>query len=226
METYGFQRFLRQSHLAQRRYCHGKPGPLHYPGIVLPGAYAGGHASEAHRIEACPPTQEGKVIYTAKDKKTNKVFPALEWMAAMCSHIPNKGEQMVRYYGFYSNVTRGKRKAAGTDDALPCILEPQDDGKALRRDWARLIQKIYETDPLVCPKCKGPTRIISFIEKGEVVREILKHLGIWLVRSRPPPKIHAPPTLSESESADHRPQHQDTYIYPDPDYSWDEYILS
>jgi hypothetical protein len=42
--------------------------------------------------------QEGKVIYTAKDKKTSKVFPALEWMAAMCSHIPNRGEQMVRYF--------------------------------------------------------------------------------------------------------------------------------
>jgi hypothetical protein len=41
--------------------------------------------------------QEGKVIYTAKDKKTSKVFPALEWLAAMCLHIPNRGEQMVRY---------------------------------------------------------------------------------------------------------------------------------
>jgi hypothetical protein len=28
-----------------------------------------------------------------------KVFDALEWLAAMCSHVPNKGEQMVRYYG-------------------------------------------------------------------------------------------------------------------------------
>jgi hypothetical protein len=32
--------------------------------------------------------QEGKIVYTAKDKKTSKVFPALEWLAAMCSHIP------------------------------------------------------------------------------------------------------------------------------------------
>jgi aspartate/tyrosine/aromatic aminotransferase len=42
--------------------------------------------------------QEGKVIYTAKDKKTSKVFAALERMAAMYSHIPNRGEQMVRYF--------------------------------------------------------------------------------------------------------------------------------
>jgi len=76
-------------------------------------------------------------------------------------------------------------------------------------------------------RCKGKMRIISFIENGEVVRVILKHLGIWLVRSRPPPKIHAPPTLFESDATDHPPHpHQDAYIYADPDYSWDEYILS
>ena len=43
--------------------------------------------------------QEGTVIYTSKDGATTKNFPALEWLAAMCSHIPNRGEQMVRYYG-------------------------------------------------------------------------------------------------------------------------------
>jgi hypothetical protein len=49
---------------------------------------------------------EATVVYTAKAcpgprsgaGKDTKVFSALEWLAAMCSHIPNKGEQMVRYY--------------------------------------------------------------------------------------------------------------------------------
>jgi hypothetical protein len=77
--------------------------------------------------------QEGTVVYTAKDKKTSKSFPALEWLASMCSHIPNRGEQMVRYYGYYSNVARGKRKKEASDDLVPCILEPQDDLKALRQ---------------------------------------------------------------------------------------------
>ena len=36
-------------------------------------------------------------------------------------------------------------------------------------------------------------RIIISIEDPSVIRAILKHLGIWLVRSRPPPKIHDPP---------------------------------
>ena len=77
--------------------------------------------------------QEGKVIYKAKDGKSSKSFSALEWMAAMCSHIPNRGEQMVKYYGRYSNVSRGKRQKAGSDDAIPCILEPVGDIKVIDR---------------------------------------------------------------------------------------------
>ncbi|MEK7374505.1 MAG: hypothetical protein AABZ85_05690, partial [Thermodesulfobacteriota bacterium] len=111
----------------------------------------------------------------------------------LCSHIPNRGEQMVRYYGHYSNVSRGKRQKESSDDVILCILEPQGDEKIFRRNWARLIQKIYEVDPLVCPKCQGAMRVISSIEDPSVIRAILKHLGIWLVRSRPPPKIHDPP---------------------------------
>ena len=43
------------------------------------------------------------VVYRAKDETKEKAYDALEWIAAMCSCAPNKGEQMVRYYGYYSN---------------------------------------------------------------------------------------------------------------------------
>ena len=99
-----------------------------------------------------------------------KIFDALEWLAAMCSHVPNKGEQMVRYYGFYSNVSRGKRKKHDQDGLIPSILEPDGSSKEHRRNWARLIRKIYEVDPLTCPKCSGKLKIISVIEDEEVTR--------------------------------------------------------
>ena len=171
--------------------------------------------------------QEGTVVYRSKDGKDQKTFPAMEWLAAMCTHIPNRGEQMVRYYGYYSNVARGKRKAKGADDIIPGILEPEGNSKAFRKNWARLIQKIYEVDPLICPKCKGIMRIISFIEDSQVIRDILTHLGLWLVRSRPPPKIHDPPYIEYAPS-DYlaHPPHPQTDAYSDPEYSWDDYIQS
>jgi len=177
--------------------------------------------------------QEGTVVYRSKDGAATRNFPALEWLAAMCSHIPNRGEQMVRYYGYYSNVSRGKRQKEGLDNAIPCIFEPQGTERAFRKSWARLIQKIYEVDPLVCPKCQGTMRIISFIEAPSVIRDILNHLGLWLLRARPPPKIHDPPVCilgigrsaapSIADDVSQIPVH-DVHFYVDPQYSWDEYI--
>ncbi|MBM4329733.1 MAG: hypothetical protein FJ117_00680, partial [Deltaproteobacteria bacterium] len=106
---------------------------------------------------------------------------------------------MVRYYGYYSNVSRGKRKET-VDDGVPCILEADKSSKEYRKNWARLIQKIYEVDPLTCPKCGGIMRILAFIEDQEVIKAILKHLGLWLVKSKPAPKAHAPPPLNQHGS--------------------------
>jgi len=92
--------------------------------------------------------EESKVIYQSKacprpgNGKQEKVFDALEWLAAMCSHVPNKGEQMVRYYGYYSNVSRGRRKKHDQDCLILCVLEPDSSSKEYRKNWARLIQKI------------------------------------------------------------------------------------
>ena len=126
--------------------------------------------------------EESKVIYQSKDGKDEKVFDPLEWIAAMCSHVPNKGEQMVRYYGFYSNVARGKRKKNEQDELIPSILEPDGSSGEYKRNWARLIQKIYEVDPLTCPKCSGKMKVISVIEDEDVIKKILKHLGLWISR--------------------------------------------
>lgn len=59
--------------------------------------------------------------YQSKDGLQTKVFDALEWIAAMCSHAPGKSEheQMIRYYGHYGNVSRGKRKKSDADDKIP-----------------------------------------------------------------------------------------------------------
>ena len=113
----------------------------------------------------------------------------------MCSHVPDKGQHLVKYYGYYSNVSRGKRKKAEMDEIIPSIQESDGSSKSFRQNWARLIQKIYEVDPLTCPKCSGAMKVISVIENEDVIRKILKHLGLWDLKARPPPKGN---TVSET----------------------------
>lgn len=54
--------------------------------------------------------------------KSDKAFDALEWLAAICSHVFIKGELIVRYYGYYNNVCRCQRKKANQDGLVPCTL--------------------------------------------------------------------------------------------------------
>jgi len=140
--------------------------------------------------------EDSKVIYKSKKESETKEFEALDFIASLCSHIPNKNEQMVRYTGYYSNVCRGRRKRQGTCELRLCVEE--DGYKSANKSWARLIKKIYEVDPLICPICKGQMRIIAFIEDYKVVKKILDYLGIYeFKRDRPPPK-----TLAVADSFD------------------------
>jgi hypothetical protein len=55
--------------------------------------------------------------------------------------------------------------------------------------WAQLIRKVQEADPLECPKCKGPMRVIALIDDPCAVQRILEHFG----RGAPEPAKRGPP---------------------------------
>ena len=54
-------------------------------------------------------------------KRNFEVFSAYDWFAALTAHIPNAGEHLVRYDGWYSNVSRGKRRTTQEED--PSTIE-------------------------------------------------------------------------------------------------------
>ncbi len=76
---------------------------------------------------------------------------------------------MVRYYGAYSNASRGKRKKERVEEQPPEVTQipPPAVSRELKRRWSYFIRKVYETDPFTCQMCHGETRIISFIDQPE-----------------------------------------------------------
>ena len=78
-------------------------------------------------IPANNSSNDAKVFYESENGKTSKTFDALEWLVRLrrITHIPNRGEQMVRYYGFYSNKSRGLLKKVGTDNEVPALMESE-----------------------------------------------------------------------------------------------------
>jgi len=124
----------------------------------------------------------------------------MEFVARVLVQIPDPRRHSVRYYGFYSNAARGKRKkaAAPAEPSSPGeepegATTPQGaDRAALRRRWAEMIRRVYEVDPLVCPRCGGEMRVVGFITQPALIKRILDHLRNREKVSRPPPHVPQP----------------------------------
>jgi hypothetical protein len=139
------------------------------------------------------PAQEPKVRCLAKgtvpDHGEGWVSPGhrdydyLEWIARLTSHIPERGTQLVHYYGAYSNAHRGIARRREVFIGIPPEDEPSDPPRpdspwlaARRKSWARLIRRVYEVDPLLC-RCGKRMRVVGFITQPPVILKILHHIG-------------------------------------------------
>jgi len=128
----------------------------------------------------------------------------LEFIARVTSHIPDKGQVTVRYSGLYANAHRGKVRKA-QPDKHPFIIVEEERARVPRRGWAEMIRKIYEVNPLTCPKCQAEMRTIAFITDYAVVDRIIHHLKLTFVAERPPPphRVSQQFFLDSEAPADH-----------------------
>jgi hypothetical protein len=112
-----------------------------------------------------------------------------ELIRRLCEQIPAPRQHQVRYSGWYSNRARGARRvreqAAKRAGGRPPTPHPDDEhapvdtpaARARRRSWGRLLRRIYEVDPLLCPRCRTELRIVAIICNLDVVDRILRHLA-------------------------------------------------
>ncbi len=155
-------------------------------------------------------TDDGKIVYRASHancwafpksgeqtvmegiSRNFEVFEPLDFLAELTQHIPERGEHQIRYYGWYSNKSRGVRQKLLKRALVPKptqLLTQQQ--VRFRVTWAALIKLVYEIDPLKCPDCGGNMKILALIDHNrqpDVVEKILRHCDLWRE-----PKQRAPP---------------------------------
>jgi len=122
-------------------------------------------------------------------------------VARLTSHIPDKGQVMIRYFGLYANAHRGKVRKS--EEAAHKLLVIEGECPRIpRRGWAEMIRKVYDADPLLCPKCHGEMKVISFLPDSSVVDRIANHLKLSFVADRPPPpQVASQELLMAAETA-------------------------
>ena len=86
----------------------------------------------------------------------------------------------------YANAHRGKVRKSRR---VPVVLGPlEDDPPPLTsKGWAEMIRKVYEVDPMICPRCGGRMRVVAFLTEYAVVDRIIRHLELTFVAEKPPP---------------------------------------
>ena len=152
----------------------------------------------------------GEILYRTRPSRAEHPegpvarWDVLELIARVLDHLPRPRQQMVRYWGYYSNVARGRRRAAARcisapDPLAEGIRAPELEEEPFRRrarlTWAALIRRVYEIDPLLCPFCGAQMKIIAFILDRASIRRILEHLQ--MPAQRPEPLAHSPPVQDE-----------------------------
>ena len=100
----------------------------------------------------------------------------------------DKGFQLVRYYGWYSNKARGVRAKTGAAQAEDSAQGHEPDRAPTSAQWRRLIAVGEEAVDL--PRLRAEMRILAFIE-DRVIGRILRHFGLLrrLARSAAPEPV-------------------------------------
>lgn len=154
------------------------------------------------------------VLYQGKFNPSRGAnFEALdpkEFLVRLLVLVPRPYETLIRYYGAASSTAR-RRSPEGpgqceehgeADPLLPVATEAvQHDApsESCSSPWARLLAKMYNVDPMRCPRCGARMRVISVINDPEVIERILRHIGRWDPPRGPPAKPAATERTIEYE---------------------------
>jgi len=164
------------------------------------------------------------VVWTASPKGFYKgrseTFKGFEFVEQLVAHLPPRRLQLVRRYGAYSGKVRNqwqqrfgiyrlapeawKRahqlRTLANQKAKPAAVDPPEAPDAWsrlrRQSWARLLQKIHEVNPFICPKCQGTMTVVAVIEDPAELAKIIE----WAKKQEQEPLLsvcaRSPPELA------------------------------
>jgi hypothetical protein len=152
------------------------------------------------------------------------VYTPHELIEKLIPLVPRPRCHLVRYHGILGPSAKDRAKVVPTPPAPPApdAVGPEAAGankagegesrdidlskiaRVNRLPWALLLKRVFMTDALTCPKCKGRMKILAAIIEPSAIRKILDHLGIpseapRRTAARPPPQAELSGTSDHAE---------------------------
>ena len=127
----------------------------------------------------------GQVVYKLKNAfdngTTHIVLEPLDLLARLASLVPRPRVNLTRFFGVFAPHFKHRKLV------VPKVEKnkEEDDGKPLtpaqqssKMTWAQRLKRVFNIDIETCPECSGKVKVIASIEDGQVIKEILNHLGL------------------------------------------------
>jgi len=105
---------------------------------------------------------------------------------------------------------RAKEEPVAAGAPLAIMHAPRLAPTEATRQWAALLQQLFEVDPLACPTCHGVMRIVTFITQPSVIDQIVTYLRACATtahagaRSLPTIRAASAPGATRRPAATHR----------------------
>ena len=138
---------------------------------------------------------DGRVLYRGTRfhpgiGRDYQLVSGVEFLAMLVAHIALRYECRIHTYGALSTTIRRQfgwvdKKGQSTGAPTTDVVTAQEDSEFVRlrrKNWARLIAKVWKVDPENCASCGEKMRVISAINhphQDDVIERILKNRGQW-----------------------------------------------
>jgi hypothetical protein len=112
----------------------------------------------------------------------------LDFLNRIASLIPLPKRHRRHYHGVFApNAPLRKQVIAYAKRHIgqqvpPDVREIVEKIRKVSLDWARLIARIYEVNPLLCSRCGQTIKIIGFVTHAAEIQRILKGIG-WPIKT-------------------------------------------
>lgn len=107
----------------------------------------------------------------------------MEFIGKIVAFIPRPRRHLRHYHGAFAPnsplrkkvVVSAKRRLDG--EISPTIQQAAEKTKRISLDWAALIARIYEVNPMICSRCGNKIKILSFVTNKAEIYRIIKGIG-------------------------------------------------
>jgi hypothetical protein len=140
--------------------------------------------------------------------RDHQLTSGVEFLALLVAHIALRYECRIHTYGALSTSIRRQfgwvdKKGHGATAATTDVLTVEEDSEFVRlrrKNWARLIAKVWKVAPEICASCGEKMRVIAAIthpHQDDVIERILKSTRQWDPPWLREPRVRGPPRYRE-----------------------------